>query len=52
MPHIERSLFPWNWPHYTRDKKVDEVGPWMEAFANAREWIKAKIQSSTKVELA
>jgi len=40
MPHIERSLFAWNWPHYTRDKKVDEVGPWMEAFANAREWIK------------
>lgn len=40
MPHIERSLFPWNWPHYTRDKKVDEVGPWMEAFTNAREWIK------------
>ncbi len=20
-PHIERSLFAWNWPHYTRDKK-------------------------------
>ncbi len=42
MPHIERSLFPWNWPHYTRDKKADEIGPWMEAFANAREWIKVK----------
>lgn len=42
MPHIERSLFPWNWPHYTRDKKTDEVGPWMEAFANAIEWIKVK----------
>jgi phosphoribosylformylglycinamidine synthase len=40
MPHIERSLFAWNWPHYTRDKKMDEVGPWMEAFANARDWIK------------
>jgi phosphoribosylformylglycinamidine synthase len=40
MPHIERSLFPWNWPHYTRDKKVDEIGPWMEAFVNAREWVK------------
>ncbi len=44
MPHIERSLFAWNWPYYTRDKKVDEVGPWMEAFANAREWVKAKIK--------
>ncbi|HCW07375.1 MAG TPA: phosphoribosylformylglycinamidine synthase, partial [Cytophagales bacterium] len=44
MPHIERSLFPWNWPHYTRDKKVDEVSPWMEAFANAREWLVNKIK--------
>ncbi len=42
MPHIERSLFPWNWPHYTRDKRKDEVGPWMEVFSNAREWIKNK----------
>jgi phosphoribosylformylglycinamidine synthase len=40
MPHIERSLFPWNWPHYPTDRKADEVGPWFEAFANAREWIK------------
>lgn len=39
MPHIERSLFPWNWPHYTRDKKNDEVGPWMEVFFNAKNWI-------------
>lgn len=40
MPHIERSLFPWNWPYYTRNKKQDEVGPWIEAFVNAREWVK------------
>ena len=40
MPHIERSLFPWNWPHYPTNRKTDEVGPWFEAFANAREWIK------------
>ena len=45
MPHIERSLFPWNWPHYTRDKQVDEVGPWIEAFTNAKEWVKSKIKS-------
>ncbi|MBS1682849.1 MAG: phosphoribosylformylglycinamidine synthase [Bacteroidetes bacterium] len=44
MPHIERTLFPWNWPHYTRDKTKDEVGPWMEAFANAHEWVKDKIK--------
>ncbi len=42
MPHIERTLFPWNWPHYTRSKQDDEVGPWIEAFVNAREWIKQK----------
>lgn len=39
MPHIERSLFPWNWPHYTRSKQANEVGPWMEAFVVAREWV-------------
>ena len=42
MPHIERTLFPWNWPHYTRNKQQDEIGPWMEAFVNAREWVKGR----------
>jgi phosphoribosylformylglycinamidine synthase len=37
MPHIERSIFPWNWAHYA-DRK-DEVSPWLEAFVNARKWI-------------
>jgi phosphoribosylformylglycinamidine synthase len=40
MPHIERTLFTWNWPHYPSDRKNDQVGPWMEAFVNAREWVK------------
>lgn len=40
MPHIERSLFPWNWGHYPTDRKSDQVGPWIEAFVNAREWVK------------
>lgn len=44
MPHIERSVFPWNWPHYTRSKQQDEVGPWIEAFVNAREWVKSKVK--------
>jgi len=39
MPHIERSLFAWNWPYYTRNKQTDEVGPWMEVFANAYNWV-------------
>ncbi len=42
MPHIERSLFPWNWGYYPRDRKDDEISPWIEAFVNAREWIKRR----------
>ncbi|HQW97100.1 MAG TPA: phosphoribosylformylglycinamidine synthase subunit PurQ, partial [Saprospiraceae bacterium] len=38
MPHIERSLFQWNWAHYP-DGRHDEVSPWIEAFVNARQWI-------------
>lgn len=37
MPHIERSIFQWNWAHYIRGRH-DEVTPWMEAFVNARKW--------------
>lgn len=40
MPHIERSLFPWNWGYYPADRKTDQISPWIEAFANAREWVK------------
>ncbi len=45
MPHIERSLFPWNWPHYTRNKQQDEIGPWFEAFVNARKWVEKNTKS-------
>ncbi len=38
MPHIERSIFQWNWAHYLNGRK-DEVSPWLQAFVNAREWI-------------
>jgi len=37
MPHIERSIFQWNWANYPAGRK-DEVSPWLEAFVNAREW--------------
>lgn len=42
MPHLERSLRPWNWAYYPEDRNAqeDEVTPWIEAFVNAREWIK------------
>lgn len=38
MPHIERSIFQWNWAHYPEGRR-DEVTPWIEAFVNARLWI-------------
>ncbi|WP_136481918.1 phosphoribosylformylglycinamidine synthase [Cognatitamlana onchidii] len=38
MPHIERSIFQWNWANYP-DGRKDEVSPWIEAFVNARLWI-------------
>lgn len=40
MPHIERSVFPWNWAHYPSGRK-DEVTPWISAFVNARKWCEA-----------
>ncbi|WGD34980.1 phosphoribosylformylglycinamidine synthase [Olleya sp. YS] len=41
MPHIERSIFQWNWANYP-DKRTDQVSPWLEAFVNARLWIENK----------
>ena len=38
MPHIERSIFQWNWANYIKNRN-DEVSPWIEAFVNARNWI-------------
>jgi len=41
MPHIERSMFQWNWAYYP-EGRTDEVSPWHEAFVNAREWIEKR----------
>ena len=38
MPHIERSIFPWNWAHYEKARQ-DQISPWIEAFVNARKWL-------------
>ena len=38
MPHIERSIFKWNWANYIENRN-DQVSPWIEAFTNARDWI-------------
>jgi phosphoribosylformylglycinamidine synthase len=43
MPHLEDSIFPWQWAYYPEDRQADEVTPWIEAFVNARKWIKSKL---------
>ena len=42
MPHIERSLKPWNWAHYPSERN-DDFTPWLEAFVNAKKWVEEKI---------
>ncbi len=41
MPHIERSIFRWNWAYYSENRKGDIISPWIKAFINAREWIES-----------
>ena len=41
MPHIERSIFQWNWANYPADRQ-DEISPWLEAFSNAFDWLGKK----------
>jgi len=43
MPHLERAVYPWNWPWYPKERLQDEVTPWVEAFINARKWIEDQI---------
>ena len=38
MPHMERSIFRWNWANYPADRQ-DDISPWIEAFMNARRWL-------------
>ena len=39
MPHLERSITPWNWAYYDEQRPEDEVSPWIEVFVNARKWV-------------
>lgn len=39
MPHLERTMFRWNWAYYPKERQEDEVSPWIEAFLNARRWL-------------
>ena len=38
MPHLERSIFPWNWGYYP-NKSKHKISPWHEAFVNAYNWL-------------
>jgi len=42
MPHLERSIYPWQWAYYPANRKQDEVTPWTTAFRNAFSWIAEK----------
>ncbi|HOT64752.1 MAG TPA: phosphoribosylformylglycinamidine synthase subunit PurQ, partial [Dysgonamonadaceae bacterium] len=44
MPHLERTVFPWQNAYYPYEYRRHDVTPWMEAFVNAREWILEKRQ--------
>ena len=41
MPHLERSVFPWQWAYHGdyMDREL-EISPWMLAFVAARDWLK------------
>jgi phosphoribosylformylglycinamidine synthase len=45
MPHPERAIYPWNWAYYPADRQHDQVTPWVEAFVNAAEWVKEKMEN-------
>jgi phosphoribosylformylglycinamidine synthase len=42
MPHLERAFLPWQCGVYPTERvQEDQVTPWIEAFVNAREWLKS-----------
>lgn len=43
MPHLERSIFPWQWA-FKPESGMKEITPWFEAFVNAKEWISNKLK--------
>lgn len=44
MPHLERSIFPWQNAYYPYKRHMDEVTPWIETFVNAREWVEKQVK--------
>ncbi len=41
MPHIERSIFQWNWACYPGGRR-DGVSPWLAGFVAARLWVEGR----------
>ncbi|NLF25736.1 MAG: phosphoribosylformylglycinamidine synthase [Deltaproteobacteria bacterium] len=39
MPHLERSILPFQWGYYPENREKHEVTPWILAFTSARKWI-------------
>ncbi|GGC96367.1 phosphoribosylformylglycinamidine synthase [Flavobacterium lutivivi] len=42
MPHIERSIFSWNWAYFPFSEKKYIITPWIQAFVNAQKWLNKK----------
>ncbi len=43
MPHLERTVFPWQWAYYP-NKNKENTSPWLMAFVDARKWIENEIK--------
>ncbi|MCK5700747.1 MAG: phosphoribosylformylglycinamidine synthase subunit PurQ, partial [Cyclobacteriaceae bacterium] len=41
MPHLERSIMPWQWPFKAQSNNW-QVTPWLMAFTAAREWVESR----------
>jgi len=42
MPHLERSIFSWQWPYSTDDIKKNKFTPWIMAFLSAYDWVQQR----------
>lgn len=46
MPHLERSIFPWQWAYYPIERSQDAVSPWIQAFVAARQWVEDQMNKT------
>jgi phosphoribosylformylglycinamidine synthase len=43
MPHLERTIFPWQCAEYPVERRQQDVTPWFEAFVNANKWVAERV---------